>query len=63
LAREEVLGRLQQECTALEGVQATLKQWEDEASKLNGELVQLSVSLADAHQSLDEKENTVLSLQ
>jgi capsule polysaccharide export protein KpsE/RkpR len=35
----------------------------DEASKLNGELVQLSVSLADARQSLEEQETIVLSLQ
>jgi chromosome segregation ATPase len=63
LAREEALGRLQQERAALEGAQATLKQREDEASKLNGELVQLSVSMADARQSLEEKETTVLSLQ
>jgi hypothetical protein len=39
LAREEALDRLQQERTALEGEQATLKQREDEASKLNRELV------------------------
>jgi hypothetical protein len=63
LAREEALGRLQQERTALEGAQATLKQREDKASKLNGELVQLSVSLADARQSLEEQETMVLSLQ
>jgi hypothetical protein len=62
LAREEALGRLQLERATLEGAQATLKQREDEASKLNGELVQLSVSLADAYQSLEEQETTVLSL-
>jgi hypothetical protein len=39
LAREEALGWLQQECTTLEGAQATLKKREGEASKLNGELV------------------------
>jgi hypothetical protein len=39
LAWEEALDRLQQERTALEGAQAALKQREDEASKLNGELV------------------------
>jgi hypothetical protein len=39
LAREEAPGRLQQEHTALEGAQATLKQREDEALKLNRELV------------------------
>jgi hypothetical protein len=38
----------------LKEAQATLKQREDEASKLSGELVQLSVSLADARQSLEE---------
>jgi septal ring factor EnvC (AmiA/AmiB activator) len=63
LVREEVLGRLKQECTVLEGAQATLKRREDEASKLNEELVQLSVSLADARQSLEEQEDTVLNLQ
>jgi chromosome segregation ATPase len=54
LAREEVLGRLQQEHTALEGAQATLKQREVEALKLNGELVQLSISHEDLRQSLEE---------
>jgi hypothetical protein len=47
LAWEEALDRLQQERTALEGAQAALKQREDEASKLNGELVQLSISHED----------------
>jgi hypothetical protein len=54
LAREEALGRLQQERTTLEGAQATLKQREDEASKLNGELVRLSISHEDLPQSLEE---------
>jgi hypothetical protein len=63
LAREEALDRLQQERTVLKGAQATLKRREDEASKLNGELVQISVSLADARQSREEQEATVLSLQ
>jgi hypothetical protein len=63
LAREEALGRLQQEHTSLEAAQATLKQRGDEALKLNGELVQLSVSLVDARQSLEEQEAMVLSLQ
>jgi predicted nuclease with TOPRIM domain len=62
LAREEALGRLQQECTTLEGAQATLKQQEDEVSKLNEELVQLSISHEDLHQSLEEQETTVLDL-
>jgi hypothetical protein len=63
LAREEALGWLQQECTALEGAQATLKQPEVEASKLNWELVQHRVSLADTRQSLEEQETTIPSLQ
>jgi septal ring factor EnvC (AmiA/AmiB activator) len=63
LAREEALGWLQQECTALEGVQAALKQREDEVSRLNGELVQLSISHQDLRQSLEEQEATVRDLQ
>jgi exonuclease VII small subunit len=39
MAREEALGQFQRERAALEGVQATLKQREDEVSRLNGELV------------------------
>jgi hypothetical protein len=39
---------------ALEGTQAALKQREDEASKLNEELVQLSISHEDLCQSLEE---------
>jgi hypothetical protein len=54
LAREEALGQLQQERTVLEGAQATLKQREDEASNLNGELVQLSILHEDLCQSLEE---------
>jgi predicted nucleic acid-binding Zn-ribbon protein len=63
LARKKVLGRLQQERTALKGAQATLKQREDEASKLNGELVQLSISHEDLRQSLMEQETTVCDLR
>jgi hypothetical protein len=43
LAQEEALGQLQQERAALEGAQATLKQREHEVSRLNGELVQISI--------------------
>jgi chromosome segregation ATPase len=39
MVREQGLGELQQERVALEGAQATLKQREDEVSRLNGELV------------------------
>jgi hypothetical protein len=35
-------------------VQATLKQRDEEVSRLNGELTQLSVSLADQRQAIEE---------
>jgi DNA repair exonuclease SbcCD ATPase subunit len=54
LAREEALGQLQQERTALEGAQAALKQREREVSRLNGELIQVSISHEDLRQSLEE---------
>jgi hypothetical protein len=63
MAREEALGQLQQERVALEGARATLKQQEDEVSRLNGELVQISISHEDLHQSLEEQEASVLNLQ
>jgi hypothetical protein len=63
MAREEALGQLQQECAVLEGAQATLKQWEDEVSRFNGEPVQISISHEDLSQSLEEQEATVLNLQ
>jgi hypothetical protein len=63
LARQEALGRLQQERTVLEGAQAALKQREDEASRLNGELVQLSISHEDLRQSLEEQEAIVRDLR
>jgi hypothetical protein len=44
-------------------VQAALKQQEDEVSRLNGELVQISISHEDLRQSLEEQEATVLGLQ
>jgi hypothetical protein len=58
LARKEALGQLQQERAALEGAQATLKEREDEVSRLNGELVETCISL-----SLEEQGATVLGLQ
>jgi peptidoglycan hydrolase CwlO-like protein len=63
LAREEVLGQLQQERAALEGAQATLKQREEEVKRLDGELVQISISHEDLRQSLEEQEATVLNLR
>jgi hypothetical protein len=62
MAREEALGQLQQERAALEGARATLKQQEDEVSRLNGELVQISISHEDLGQSLEEQEASVLKL-
>jgi predicted nuclease with TOPRIM domain len=62
MAREEAQGRLHQERSALEGAQATLKQRDDEVSRLNRELTQLSISHEDLRQSLEEQEATVLNL-
>jgi chromosome segregation ATPase len=45
LAREEALGQLQQERAMLEGARASLKEREDEVSRLDGELIALSISL------------------
>jgi hypothetical protein len=45
------------------GAQATLKQRDEEVSRLDGELNQLSVSHEDLCQSLEEQEATVLSLR
>jgi hypothetical protein len=63
MAREEALGQLQRERAALEGARATLKQQEDEVSRLNGELVQISISHEDLCQFLEEQEASVLKLQ
>jgi tetrahydromethanopterin S-methyltransferase subunit G len=54
MAREEALGQLQQEHAALEEVRATLQKQEEEVSRLNGELVQISISHEDQRQSLEE---------
>jgi chromosome segregation ATPase len=76
-AREESEGQLQQERaalvearsalgrerTALAGAQASLKGHEDELSKLDGELIALSISNEDQHRSLEEQSATVLNLQ
>jgi hypothetical protein len=44
-------------------VQAALKQRDEEVSRLNRELTQLSISHEDPRQSLEEQEATVLSLR
>jgi chromosome segregation ATPase len=76
-ARQEAEGQLQQERAALndarsalerehaalERAQASLKEWEDEVSKLDGELIALSISNADQVRTLEEQSATVVSLQ
>jgi hypothetical protein len=63
MAREEVLGQLQRERAALEEVRASLKKQEEEVSRLNGELVQISISHEDQRQALEEQEASYLKLQ
>jgi septal ring factor EnvC (AmiA/AmiB activator) len=63
MAREEALGQLQQERAALEEARTTLKKQEEEVSRLNGELVQISISHKDHRQSLEEQEASYLKLQ
>jgi predicted nucleic acid-binding Zn-ribbon protein len=58
-----VQGQLQRERTALEGAQETLKQRDDNVSRVNGELVQLSISHKDLRQSLEEQEATIRDLR
>jgi hypothetical protein len=54
LVREEALGQLQRERAALEEVQASLKKQQEEVSRINGELVQISISHKDQRQALEE---------
>jgi chromosome segregation ATPase len=77
VARQEAEGQLQQERAALieartalerehaalEGAQASLKKREDEVSKLDGELMALSISNEDQRRTLEEQSTTVVSLQ
>jgi TolA-binding protein len=62
MAREEALGQLQRERAALEEARATLQRQEEQVSRLNGELVQISISHEDQHQSLEEQEASYLKL-
>jgi hypothetical protein len=76
-ACQEVEGQLQQvraalvdaraalewEHAALEGVRTSLKEREDEVSKLDGELIALSISNEDQRRTLEEQSATVVSLQ
>jgi hypothetical protein len=54
---------LEQEHAALERAQASLKEREDEVSKLDGELIALSISNADQRRTLEKQSSTVVSLQ
>jgi chromosome segregation ATPase len=60
---EEAQGQLQRERAALEEVQTTLKLRDEEISRLDGELNQLSVSHEDMRQAGEEKDVTILELQ
>jgi chromosome segregation ATPase len=76
-ARQEAEGQLQQEQAALvdarsmlerertarEAAQKSLEEWNAEFSKLEGELVVLSITSASQEQSLKEQSDTVVSLQ
>jgi hypothetical protein len=76
-ARQEAEGQLQQERAALaeartalerehaalEGAQASLKEPEDEVSKLDGELIALIISNEDQRRTLEKESATVVSLQ
>jgi prefoldin subunit 5 len=63
MALEEAQGQLQRERAALEEVQTTLKLRDEEISRLDGELNQLSVSHEDMRQAGEEKDVTILELQ
>jgi mannitol/fructose-specific phosphotransferase system IIA component len=76
-ARQEAEGQLQQqraalvearaalerERAALEGARKSLKEREDEVSRLDGELIALSISHEDQRRSLKEQGATVVALQ
>jgi hypothetical protein len=63
MAWEEAQGQLQREHAALEETRATLKLRDEEVSRLNGELVQLSMSYGDQGQASKEKDVSILELQ
>jgi chromosome segregation ATPase len=63
MAREEAQGQLQRERAMLEEAQATLKLRDEEVTRLNGELAQLSVSYEDQLQAGKEKNASILELQ
>jgi hypothetical protein len=62
-ALAEARTTLEREHAALEGAQASLKEREDEVSKLDRELIALSISNEDQRRTLEEQSATVVSLQ
>jgi chromosome segregation ATPase len=62
MSREEAQGQLQQERAALEEARATLKLRDEEISRLDGELNQLSVSHENLRQAGEEKDAMILDL-
>jgi uncharacterized coiled-coil protein SlyX len=54
---------LERERTAREAAQKSLEEWNVEFSKLEGELVALSITSVGQEQSLKEQSATVVSLQ
>jgi chromosome segregation ATPase len=54
---------LERECTALEGARKSLEEREAEVSRLDRELIALSISNADQQRSLEEQGTTVVNLQ
>jgi hypothetical protein len=63
VASEEAQDQLQWERAALEEARATLKLRDEEISRLDGELNQLSVSHKDLRQAVEEQEAAILGLQ
>jgi chromosome segregation ATPase len=62
-ANQQAESRLQQERATLEEARATLKLRDEEISRLDGELNQLSVSHEELRQAGKEKDATILDLQ
>jgi hypothetical protein len=63
MALEEAQGQLQWERAALEEERATLKLRDEEISRLDGELNQLSISHEDQRRADEEKDAMILDLQ
>jgi chromosome segregation ATPase len=62
MVQQEAQGQLQWERAALEKARVTLKLRDEEVTRLNGELAQLSVSYEDQLQAGKEKDATILDL-